>query len=306
MASVLLGINLLLSIAVTVMSLTHIDELVRVALTHGGSAAIDPAQARAAVKSGLYARAAGNLAVGFGYFLLITRLRAGQRAAWRRVLLLSALGVGGMAYLLWLPYPSVFKAEQVLQLLVLAGIGGCMVLPTTRTFVESQQQGPGTRGWAWAAGIAGVLFVVILVSLVAGRHSTSSRSAPHIDLSRDLNGDLEVCPRTAQPGDSASGDPWDMTYDIRSTALPGVSLVRVTSLTRGATVTGFGEAGVAVEGSRSPTAVPPPGQTAHVSILLSAGATNPLDADLRFYFKRGTQTTTVTVPALSLCSTGGA
>ncbi len=134
LASVLLVVNLALSILVTVLSLTHSDALVRLALArqHGGLSAH---ATRQVVRDGLYERAVVNLAIGVWYFFLVTRLRRRRWWAWRRMVWISAVGSLGIVYLLTQPYTAVFKVEQVVQLVVLVSIGACTLHPATRTFV---------------------------------------------------------------------------------------------------------------------------------------------------------------------------
>ncbi len=139
-ASVLLVVNLALSILVTVLSLTHIDSLIRVTLAHQHSAA-SPGSARQTVRNSLYVRAAVNVAVGVFYVFLITRLRRRKWWAWRRMVWISFAGSLGIIYLLTRPHTPVFKVEQVVQLLVLASIGACVLHPATRAFLGPRSAG---------------------------------------------------------------------------------------------------------------------------------------------------------------------
>ncbi len=134
LASVLLVVNLVLSILVTVLSLTHTDTLVRLALARQHSG-LSTQSTQQGVKDGLYGRAVVNIAIGVWYFFLITRLRHRRWWAWRRMVWISAAGSLGIIYLLTQPYPAIFRVEQVVQLVVLAAIGACTLHPATRAFV---------------------------------------------------------------------------------------------------------------------------------------------------------------------------
>ncbi|MGI8903546.1 MAG: hypothetical protein ACR2IP_07795 [Solirubrobacteraceae bacterium] len=134
-ASALLILNLLLSVLVTILSLTHIGQLVRLAFAHRTNTNVSPDTARAGFRTGLYIRAAANVLVGVFYIFLIVRLRQGRWWAWRRMVWLSGAGSLGIVYLLTQPYTAIFKVEQVIQLLVLISIGACTMHPLTRTYI---------------------------------------------------------------------------------------------------------------------------------------------------------------------------
>ncbi len=145
LASALLLVNLGLSVLVTILSLIEVDTLVRLALARqhaNGGARLTPA----AVRAGLYVRAAVNVAIGVWYFFLISRLRRGRRWAWRRMVWISAAGSLGVVYLLTQPYTTIFKVEQVVQLAILIAIGACTLHPTTRAFIGPRQQRSRRRG----------------------------------------------------------------------------------------------------------------------------------------------------------------
>ena len=137
-ASVLLGVNLVLSVLVTVLSLTHVDDLLRLAVANhrAGTAPVT----RQTVQDGLYVRGGVNVAIGVFYFFLITRLRRGSWWAWRRMIFVSIAGALGIVYLLTQPYTAIFKVEQALQLVVLVGIGVCVLHPQTRAFIGPRRR----------------------------------------------------------------------------------------------------------------------------------------------------------------------
>ena len=134
-ASLLLVVNLLLSVSVTVLALADFDQLARVGLRHL-AAGTDLRLARQTFRTVLYVRAVANVAVGVLYVFLIVRLRQGRWRVWRRMVWLSGAGGLGMLFLLTRPYPAVFHAEQAVQLVVLLGILACLLTPTTRAFIE--------------------------------------------------------------------------------------------------------------------------------------------------------------------------
>jgi hypothetical protein len=82
--SILLVINLALSVAVTALSLTHIDELLRITIAHRHLNGVPTPEFREALRDGLYARAVANCAVAAVYAFLIRGLRTGRRQARRR------------------------------------------------------------------------------------------------------------------------------------------------------------------------------------------------------------------------------
>lgn len=130
-ATVLLMVNLGLSILVTILSFVYQDDIIRLTLEHTHRADVTAAVTQA-IKTSLWVRAGVNVLVGALYLFLASRLRRGKRWAWRRMVWLSIAGGIGMIYLLTQHYPVIFKVEQVLQLLVLAGIGYCVLHPETR------------------------------------------------------------------------------------------------------------------------------------------------------------------------------
>jgi hypothetical protein len=130
-ATVLLLVNLGLSVLVTIMSFVYQDDIIRLTLEQTHRADVSET-ARQAVQTSLWVRAGANILVGLIYLFLISRLRRGKRWAWRRMVWLSIAGGIGMIFLLTQHYPPVFKVEQVLQLLVLAGIGVCVLHRDTR------------------------------------------------------------------------------------------------------------------------------------------------------------------------------
>lgn len=129
-ASVLLLVNLALSVCVTVLYIVDRHAIIRMTLDH--SSKLSGADARRTVTTQIWVRGVVAIAVGVLYLFLISRLRMGKRWAWRRLVWLSIIGAIGILFLLTQPYPAIFKVEQVLQLLVLAAIAVCVLHPDTR------------------------------------------------------------------------------------------------------------------------------------------------------------------------------
>ncbi len=157
--SALLVLNLALSVGVTIASLTHIDELIRVALAHQNTQGLQIDTLRESLRAGLYGRAVANVVVAVVYAFLIRGLRAGKRRAWRRAARLSTLGAVGLVYLLTRPYPAAFKAEQVVQVVVLGAVAAILFSPAMRAHFRTPAPAataagpvdPVAAARAWAA-----------------------------------------------------------------------------------------------------------------------------------------------------------
>jgi hypothetical protein len=130
-ATVLLLVNLGLSVLVTILSFVYQDEIIRLTLAQTHRADVTEAVEHT-IKVSLWVRAGVNVLIGMLYLFLISRLRRGKRWAWRRMVWLSIAGCVGMIFLLTQHYPPIFKVEQVLQFCVLAGIAVCVLHPETR------------------------------------------------------------------------------------------------------------------------------------------------------------------------------
>jgi hypothetical protein len=131
-ASILLGVNLLLTVLAALLSIVISDELI--ALTLGR----EPLPSDEAIVNQLeitfLIRAWGNVIVALIYAFLIWQLFNGKRSAWRRLVWLSAFGMAGVAYLLFLPYPLLFHLGQLAQIAVLFGMFALAVHPQSRAW----------------------------------------------------------------------------------------------------------------------------------------------------------------------------
>ncbi|MGH3544614.1 MAG: hypothetical protein ACRDPW_01575 [Mycobacteriales bacterium] len=133
-ASILLGVNLLLTVLAALLSIVISDELI--ALTLGR----DPLPSDQSTVNRLeiifLVRAWGNVAIALIYAFLIWQLHNGKRGAWRRLVWLSAFGMAGVAYLLFLPYPLLFHIGQLAQILVLFAMFALAVHPQSRGWCQ--------------------------------------------------------------------------------------------------------------------------------------------------------------------------
>lgn len=142
----LLAINLALSIMLTVLTLVARHSSVNYQLDHRH---ITDPQHRAALRNGytasIFGRVAGNIIVSVVYVFLVRALVRGRRWAYRRVILLGALGIVGLAAIQFTPYPAWMRAEQFVQAVVLAGLVYCVTRPTVRAHFAPHLPGRNTR-----------------------------------------------------------------------------------------------------------------------------------------------------------------
>lgn len=95
----------------------------------------DPQQ-RAALRdgytAGIIGRVVGNIVVSVVYVFLVPALARGRRWAYRRVILLGILGIVGLVIVQFTPYPPWMHVEQIIQILVLAGLVYFVTRPEVR------------------------------------------------------------------------------------------------------------------------------------------------------------------------------
>jgi len=135
----LLLINLGLSILLTLLVFAFRHSVVNFQVSHTRIDRNRPIQpqlniARTAARVSIYSRAFGNIVVAVVYWFLVRSLLNGKRRAYRRVLLLSILGIVSLIFLWTKPYPNWIRAEQVIQSLVLAAILYQVTRPDVRSF----------------------------------------------------------------------------------------------------------------------------------------------------------------------------
>ena len=140
---VLLLVNLALSILLTILVFAFKDSIVTFQLDHRHIT--DPEerrQLRTIYANSIWGRVAGNVVASVVYAFLVRALLRGRRWAYRRVLLLSTLGVIALN-LLWLtPYPAWVRVEQVVQSLVLLAMLYFVTRPQVR---EHFRTAPGAN-----------------------------------------------------------------------------------------------------------------------------------------------------------------
>lgn len=134
--AILLGVNLLLSMVAAIAGILMSDELIELSLGRtplpSDSAAVD------SLEITFLLRAWVNVVIALIYAFLIWQLRNGNHAAWRRLVWLSGAGLVSVAYLLFQPYPMIFHAGQVAQILVLFAMFALAVHPESRAYCQKR------------------------------------------------------------------------------------------------------------------------------------------------------------------------
>jgi hypothetical protein len=143
---VLLALNLTLSIAVTIATLVARHSIVTYQLDHRHIT--DPAQRQLLRNSyvfGIVSRAVINVIVSVVYVFLVRALLRGRRWAYRRVILIGAVGIAGLVILQFTPYPTWMRIEQVLQVAVLATLLWFVLRPEVRAHFAAGLPGRDER-----------------------------------------------------------------------------------------------------------------------------------------------------------------
>ena len=143
---VLLAVNLVLSVALTLVTLALRHTIANYQLDHRHIT--DPSQRealRAGLVSGLIGRVVGNIVVSIVYVFLVRALLRGRRWAYRRVIWLGAAGIVGLLLIQLTPYPAWMRAEQLLQALVLGALLYCVTRPAVREHFASGLPGRDVR-----------------------------------------------------------------------------------------------------------------------------------------------------------------
>jgi hypothetical protein len=142
----LLAVNLSLSIALTVATIVLRHSIVNYQLDHRHIT--DPAERQTLRNSYVYAivsRAVINVVVSVVYVFLVRALLRGRRWAYRRVIVISAVGIVGLAILQVTPYPTWMRVEQVLQAVVLATLLWFVLRPEVRAHFATGLPGRDQR-----------------------------------------------------------------------------------------------------------------------------------------------------------------
>ena len=143
---VLLILNLVVSIVLTVATLLARHSIVNYQLDHRHI--IDPAQRqtlRDSYTAGIVTRAVANVVVSVVYAFLVRALFRGRRWAYRRVILIGAVGILGLVILQFSPYPTWMRVEQLLQALILAALLWFVLRPGVRAHFASGLPGRDQR-----------------------------------------------------------------------------------------------------------------------------------------------------------------
>lgn len=130
---ILLAINLGLSILLTIVTVLARHSIVTYQLDHRHIT--DPhtrATLRNSYTAGIIGRVVGNIVVSIVYVFLVRALLRGRRWAYRRVILLGAVGIAALVLIQLTPYPAWMRVEQLLQALVLAGLLYFVTRPAVR------------------------------------------------------------------------------------------------------------------------------------------------------------------------------
>ena len=81
----------------------------------------------------LWGRVLGNVVVSVVYVFLVRALLRGRRWAYRRVIIVGCAGIIALLVAQATPYPAWIRVEQLLQVLVLAGLLWCILRPNVRS-----------------------------------------------------------------------------------------------------------------------------------------------------------------------------
>jgi hypothetical protein len=143
---VLLVLNLVVSIVLTIATLLTRHSIVTYQLDHRHIT--DPAQRqtlRDSYTAGIVTRAVANVVVSVVYAFLVRALFRGRRWAYRRVILIGAVGILGLVILQFSPYPTWMRVEQLLQALILAALLWFVLRPGVRAHFASGLPGRDQR-----------------------------------------------------------------------------------------------------------------------------------------------------------------
>ena len=142
----LLATNLALSIALTVATIVARHSIVEYQLDHRHITDLAQRQTlRSTYVFGIVSRAVINVIVSVIYVFLVRALIRGRRWAYRRVILIGAAGIVGLAILQFTPYPTWMRVEQVLQAMVLAGLLWFVLRPEVRAHFAKGLPGRDAR-----------------------------------------------------------------------------------------------------------------------------------------------------------------
>lgn len=142
----LLLTNLGLSVLLTCVVLVARHSVVAYQLDHRHIT--DPAlrnTLRRSYLAGLWGRVLGNIVASVVYVFLVRALLRGRRWAYRRVVMLGAIGIVGLILIQATPYPIWMRTEQLAQALVLAALLYFTLRPEVRLHFASGRPGRDAR-----------------------------------------------------------------------------------------------------------------------------------------------------------------
>ncbi|KAA2252677.1 hypothetical protein F0L68_34740 [Solihabitans fulvus] len=130
----LLCVNLGLSLVLTVLMFIFRDSVIDYQLAHMSLAPnADLDTVRGILRQAVWSRVISIVVVSLVYVFLVDRLRKGKRGAYRRVILISVIGLAGIGYLIIAgQYPVWMRVEQGLQAVVLAALLWSVTRPEVR------------------------------------------------------------------------------------------------------------------------------------------------------------------------------
>lgn len=143
---VLLIVNLGLSLILTIVTVLARHSIVNYQLDHRHIT--DPAVRETLRHSYVYTiigRVVGNIVVSIVYAFLVRALLRGRRWAYRRVILLSAIGILALLSLQFTPYPPWMHVEQLVQAVVLGALLYAVTRPQIRSHFASGLPGRDVR-----------------------------------------------------------------------------------------------------------------------------------------------------------------
>ena len=100
---------------------------------------------RTSLEVGLWSRIVGNVVISVVYAFLVRALLRGRRWAYRRVILIGAVGIVGLLAIQTSPYPTWMRVEQLAQALVLAALLYFALRPDVRAHYAKGLPGRDVR-----------------------------------------------------------------------------------------------------------------------------------------------------------------
>jgi hypothetical protein len=142
----LLMVNLGLSVLLTVVVLLARHSVITYQLDHRHiTDAAERSTLRKSYSVSLWGRVLGNIVVSIVYVYLVRALLRGRRWAYRRVILIGAVGTLGLLLTQLTPYPPWMRAEQLALGVVLGTLLYFVTRPEVRAYFDKGLPGRQTR-----------------------------------------------------------------------------------------------------------------------------------------------------------------